>query len=279
MSAPANSSSSASSGATSRRRGALRRQARALHAARATEMRCNAATNCSAISSAISEGPSSSASECGRDRRECRARDRAPPPPSDIGRAAMRRLAPHAPGAGEGGGEDALERRSDQAKLGSGAVRRACTWPEHLGLADHEAVERACHGEQVTQRRRAVVAIERGCDADRRDGRCARATSGARCASKAGSEAQKLDPVAGRDQHGFVCAQGFSARRASPRDRSRPGRSARAARAGSGDGWCRQGRDAGRPRHFRPAGRTTRSRSFRELLQRHSTSSGRKRPA
>ena len=113
-------------------------------------------------------------------------------------------VAPDAAGAAEGGDEDILERRRDEPMLRRRAMRRS-ELTQHMRLADDETVERARHAEEMTQRRLALVAIERAGDAclgmrrarsdERREGR-----HGLRVM------AHQLDAIAGGDQHALSCA-------------------------------------------------------------------------
>ena len=117
--------------------------------------------NCSAISSPISAGPISSAAqrvEIAMDvarEIERRGGERQRP----LGDA---RLAPHPARAGEGARRSAPSSAgADQARAPPPTRCAALHLAQHMRLADDEAVERARHGEEMAQRRRALVAIER----------------------------------------------------------------------------------------------------------------------
>ncbi len=109
------------------------------------------------------------------------------------------RLAPHAPRRGGGGGESRLELGTDKAELGGEPMRRLHL-SQHLRLADDEAVERARHGEEMPQRRRAVMAVERGRGVAAAAARQQRRERGAGARGIAGG-GDELDAVAGGDEH------------------------------------------------------------------------------
>src|SRR6185437_11835606 len=109
---------------------------------------------------------------------------------------------------GKGGSKGRLELGAGKTELGREPVR-LLHLPQHLRLADDEAVECAGHREEMAQRRSALVAIERACHGLRGGGAAPdekRGKRGSRPRRIAGG-GEELDPVAGGDERRFAQAR------------------------------------------------------------------------